>query len=98
MLVSPKNPSNTMRDATGRISYYLQNQSVIDLMYKAWILILSIGILQPVRWLPHLFSRPKTCVLPATLALISCGELVLGNPTLNPPGPFCAGDVVQISF
>src|SRR5688500_1457075 len=87
-----------MPHLTANTSYNPENQSFIDQMYKAWILVFSIGILLPVRWLPLLWPKAKNITLPATLALITCGELVLGNPTLSPPGPFCAGDVIGITF
>src|SRR5688500_11316035 len=83
---------------TGRLSYYLDYQSLIDLMYRAWVLILSIGMLLPVRWFSHQWFRPKAIALPATFALVACGEIVLGNPILTPPGPYCGGESIEISF
>src|SRR5687768_16529660 len=87
-----------MPHLTANTSYNPENQSFIDQMYRAWVLVFSIGILLPMRWLPFLLPKAKNITLPATLALITCGELVLGNPTLSPPGPFCAGDVIDITF
>ena len=67
-------------------------------MYKAVVLIFTIGILLPLRWIPNLLSSTRDLALPATIALVSCSELVLGNPTMSPSGPYCSGSTVSISF
>ncbi len=69
-------------------------------MYRAWFFILSIGILLPLRWLPNVLPKPSKMTFPAvaTAALITCGELMLANPTVTPAGPYCPGATIQISF
>jgi len=89
-----------MRTIIGDAPNSIENQSVIDIMYRAWFFILSIGILLPLRWLPHLLPKPSKVTFPvaATAVMISCGELMLGNPTISPAGPYCPGQNVEISF
>ena len=90
----------SMRTFIGDAPNSIENQSVIDIMYRAWFFILSIGILLPLRWLPNVLPKPSkiTFHAVATAALITCGELVLANPTVTPAGPYCPGATIQISF
>ena len=45
-------------------------------------------------------SRPAGFMLPivATAVMVTCGELVLNNPTVSPAGPYCPGDMIDITF
>ena len=89
-----------MRTLAGESPYTTDNQSAILLMYRAWLFILSIGIVLPLRWLPHVFSKPSKLVLPVatTAVMVTCGELLLNNPTITPAGPYCPGDNITITF
>ena len=89
-----------MRTLAGDAPYTIENQSVVEIMYRTWLFIFSFTVLLPLRWLPNVLPNPSKAVLPiaATAALITCGELVLGNPTVTPAGPYCPGDMIQITF
>src|SRR6187431_1370503 len=89
-----------MRALTVESLQSIENQSFIAIMYRTWILIVTIGILLPLRWLPNAMPRPSRFIFPivATIALVTCNELVLANPTVSPSGPYCAGSNIQLSF
>ncbi|MEO5905355.1 MAG: hypothetical protein ABIQ11_01425, partial [Saprospiraceae bacterium] len=83
------------------MDYVIENHSFLDQMYRGWVLIFSIAVLVPLRWLPTVLPKGSSAlfpVLPLALALVTCGELVLNNPTITPAGPYCKGDIVTVSF
>jgi len=91
-----------MRTLPGKALHNFENQPIIGFMYKAWVLIFSLTVLLPVRWLVDVMPKgqnasPIVPVLPL-VALIVCGELVLNNPTVSPAGPYCPGSNITISF
>src|SRR4030095_12315122 len=90
-----------MRELPGYITYNTENQAFIDLMYKSWVLVFSFAIMLPMRWLAFAWpeqSKVSIPVIPTAFFLVACGELVLNNPTISPPGTHCKGVVVTISF
>lgn len=69
-------------------------------MYKSWVLVFSVLVLLPIRWLTDLMPKETHPLLPVLplVALVTCGELVLNNPTVSPAGPYCPGTSITISF
>ena len=69
-------------------------------MYKTWVLIFSFTVLLPARWLADAMPRTTSPIIPILplVAMITCGELVLNNPTVSPAGPYCEGSNITISF
>ncbi len=90
-----------MKKLAGDIIYDIENQSFIDLMYKGLVLVFSLSLLLPLRWLPFpLLKRSEMTIpiIPTALLLVTCGELVLNNPTVSPAGPYCPGATITFSF
>ena len=89
-----------MRAFAGDTPYIAENQSIIEVMYKTWLYLISIAIALPTRWFPDALAKVPGPIWPAAAAVaaIACGELVLNNPTVSPSGPYCPGQTIQISF
>ena len=89
-----------MKAVAVNIRYNTDNQSVIELMYRTWLFLFSIAVILPLRWFPTVFPKVPPAVWPASAAIlaVTCGELVLNNPTVSPSGPYCAGQTIQITF
>src|SRR6188474_1873664 len=89
-----------MRTLPGKALQNIENQPIIGFMYKTWVLIFSLVVLLPSRWFAGVMPKTTNPILPILplVALITCGELVLNNPTVSPAGPYCPGSNVTISF
>jgi hypothetical protein len=90
-----------MRTPPGKALQNIENQPIIGFMYKTWVLIFSLLVFLPSRWVAEGMPKPYSPILPLLpfVALITCGELVLNNPTVSPAsGPYCPGSNITISF